>query len=639
MPLPSKMEFYAVTREGIVIMDANSIVKSPVEADGWRDWTKGLASDSMEVEVLATIPTPASAFCHTWSSDGALLASVFDDGAKIFDANDGYKEVCEIPRVQANIEGRVGGVRNLQFSPLKNFMVIYEKWEPGLDNVHVWDIRDRAAPKRLHDCLLKGYASGDLPVEMVKWTFDESVALEFVPGEGVKIWEPDFSDEADSVKIIAEKSAAHFQLSPTATDGFCYVAMYIPEQAGGRVARCLVYHLKQIAKPTAEILFPAKVKSAKVQWNAEGTAVLALASSDVDETGNSYFGTTYLYWGKADGKAKKEIYSAKDGLVQDLAWSPTKNEFMVIVGMLPATVRLHDGSNGAEVSTLGTSRRNTLCWNPFGRFIAVGGFGTLPGDVDFFDRSSEETLCSLRAALTVNCSWSPDGRKFLSATVAPRMNEGNQISLYQHSGEMLIQLLYKPEIIEGRHEDTGAGARTKTQAVLYAAGWRPGQDVHYEDRPATPRPGQKRKKGLPVEEKKPVTSQAWKPRGESGGSLVAAMMRGEVAAPEAARSWDAAPEVKQLEDWEVRKLERERKKAEEQRLKDEEEARKQAIRDMEKEKKDGKKELKELKAQLEELQTLKDKDWDELTDEDEERLDKEQDIVARIAQLEKTVQA
>mmetsp|Transcript_63010 Transcript_63010/g.150103 ORF Transcript_63010/g.150103 Transcript_63010/m.150103 type:complete len:638 (+) Transcript_63010:78-1991(+) len=636
MSASGKMEFYAVTTQGIIIMDASTIGQSSIQADGWRDWTKGLASDGLEAKVVATIPSPASAFCHTWSADGSLLASVCDEGARVFDATNAYKQVCELPRVQENVEGRQGGVRNLQFSPMMNFMVIYEKWEPGLDNVHVWDIRNKEEPKRLHDCLLKAYASGDLPVEMVKWTFDESVAVEFVPGEGIRIWEPDFSNGADT-KMIPEKAAAHFQLSPKATDGACYVAIYVPEHSG-RVARCLVYHLKNLAKPTTEILFPPQVKGCKIYWNCEGTALLALASSDVDPTGHSYFGTTYLYWAKADGKAKKEIYSAQDGLVQDLAWSPTKNEFMVIVGMLPATVRLHDGATGAESSTLGSSRRNTLCWNPFGRFIAVGGFGTLPGDVDFFDRSTEETLCSLRAALTVNCSWSPDGRMFLSATVAPRMNEGNQISIYQHTGEQLIQFLYKPEHIEGRHEDTGAGARTKTQAILYASGWRPGQEVNFEDRPATPRPGQKRKKGLPVEEKKPVAAAAWKPRGESGGSLVAAMMRGEISTPEPSKgSWDTGPEVKQLEDWEVRKLERERKKAEEQRLKDEEEARKQAIRDVEKELKGSKKELKELKQQLEDLQKLKDKDWDELTEEDEESLDKEQEILTRIAQLEKSL--
>lgn len=43
--------------------------------------------------------------------------------------------------------------------------------------------------------------------------------------------------------------------------------------------------------------------------------------------------------------------------------------------------------------------------------MAVAGFGTLPGDLDFYDRSKDETVASLRAALTVDCSWFADGRR------------------------------------------------------------------------------------------------------------------------------------------------------------------------------------------------------------------------------------
>ncbi|OLP74745.1 hypothetical protein AK812_SmicGene45635, partial [Symbiodinium microadriaticum] len=54
---------------------------------------------------------------------------------------------------------------------------------------------------------------------------------------------------------------------------------------------------------------------------------------------------------------------------------------------------------------------------------------------------------------------------------------------------------FKPDKIEARHEDTGAGARTKTQALLYAAKWRPDGKKAHEDRPASPpRDGEKRPK-------------------------------------------------------------------------------------------------------------------------------------------------
>lgn len=643
------MEFYAATKQGVIIYDALAVDKDPETEDkgSWRDWSKGQAADDISVKVVATIPSPPNAWCHKWSSDGSLFASVCDEGCRIFDVANKYKQVLEIPRVQPDVEGRLGGVRNLSISPLGSFIVIYEKWEPGHDNVHVWDMRPEHSGERLHDCLLKHYASGDLPVEMVVWTFDESTCLELVPEKGIRIRAGDLRDGEDAkMTFLPEKNASTFRVSPTATNDACYVSCYVPE-ADGMVARVVVYHLSNLALPTIQVNLPPSIKDCKMLWNAEGSALLVLASSDVDPTGASYFGTTYLYWLRADGKARtSEVYGAKHGLVNDVQWSPTKNEFMVIVGMLPATTRLHDGKTGKEVSTYGESRRNTLSWNPFGRFVAVGGFGTLPGDIDFFDRSCEETVASLRAELPVHYSWAPDGRHFLVACVAPRMNEGNQITIYTYSGEKLLKLDYKPENIEGRHEDTGAGARTKTQALLYAAGWKPIPAGKYEDKPASPRPaGSKpRKKGLPAGEAvKAGSGSAWKPRGagggDAGGSLVAAMMRGELDAPTTERTRDAGGwelnTAKPLEEWEIRKLEKERKKAEEKRIEEEKEQERQKIKDIEQGEKNDKKRLKELKKQLEEIAAAKDKEWDELTDEDEEMLEKEADIIEEIARLEK----
>jgi len=389
---------------------------------------------------------------------------------------------------------------------------------------------------------------------------------------------------------------------------------------------------------------PAKVKEAKMLWNFDATGMIVFASSDVDESGCSYFGTTYLYWMKVDSKVPVQIYGSKDGQVQDFAWSPTANEFMVIVGF-PGVVSLHDGKTGKVVSEIGKARRNTLKWDRWGRFVAVGGFGTMAGDLDFFDRSKEETVASIRAPLTVNCDFGPDGRHFLGATVAPRMNEGNQISLYRYTGEMVFQMHYVPEPdhVEGRHEDTGAGARTKTQALLYAASWRPmPASEEFQDRPASPpKAGQRRTKGLPDGTGgDKAAGAAYRPRGAEGGSAIAAMMRGELPAPSTTDKWgDAmqAPDLKPMEDWEIRKLQNQAKKDADAKEKADKEALVQDRKDFEKSERDEKKKLKALKEQLEQLDTLKEKEWDELTEEEDEALEGEVELKAQIAELEKRI--
>eukprot|EP00931_Biecheleriopsis_adriatica_P001610 TRINITY_DN1019_c0_g1_i3.p1 TRINITY_DN1019_c0_g1~~TRINITY_DN1019_c0_g1_i3.p1 ORF type:complete len:646 (+),score=163.15 TRINITY_DN1019_c0_g1_i3:93-2030(+) len=644
------MEFLAATKDGLIIYDAAEIEECK---DASGNYASGRCSDGRCMKVLATMPSPPNAFGHAWSDDGTLLASVCDEGVRIYDADDGYKMTCELEKVAPDVQGRVGGVRTMRFSPKNSFIVTFEKWDPQFpENVHVWALQGDRAGQRIKSLVLKGYTSGPLPGEIIVWTFDEQFCLELMPGKGVYVHDGalenlEDEDEDDDDKIVPEANAASFALSPAHQKGSCYISCYTPQAS--RVARLSLYHLSNPTKLVMEMNLPNKVKDCQMHWNFDGSALLGLASSDVDETGNSYFGSTFLYWLKPETKKKEEVCSAKDGLVQDLCWSPTANEFIAIVGMLPAAVNIYNGMTGRLEKKLGDSKRNTLKWNPFGRFAAVAGFGTLPGDLEFYDRVKDETLSSLRAALTVDCSWFADGRHFLAATVAPRMNEGNQVTLYTYSGDQLAHLAFKPDVVEGRHEDTGAGARTKTQAILFAARWRPFKNK-YEDRPASPpRDGTKRTKGLSTQG--PATTGgysgatgAYRPRGSDGGGSVAAMMRGELSIPESAtreftqgqkEGWEARPPPPQLEEWEIRKMEREAKKLAEQKALEAKEAEKQAIRDLEKGEKDTKKKLKELKKQLEELEVLKDKDWDELTEEDEAILEGEVELREQIAQLEK----
>eukprot|EP00747_Dinoflagellata_sp_TGD_P163880 gnl/TRDRNA2_/TRDRNA2_183071_c0_seq1.p1 gnl/TRDRNA2_/TRDRNA2_183071_c0~~gnl/TRDRNA2_/TRDRNA2_183071_c0_seq1.p1 ORF type:complete len:643 (+),score=146.74 gnl/TRDRNA2_/TRDRNA2_183071_c0_seq1:118-2046(+) len=639
------MEFLAATKDGIIIYDFLDVSETGHTEEG--RWAEGFGNDGLQAKVIASIQSPPNAFGFCWSHDGKMLASVCQDGTRIYDAPAAYKILLELPKVAPDEIAREAVVRNVKFSTAGNYLVCYEKWDPQYPiNVHVWGVTGKNAGNKLHSLCLKQYTSGSLPCEMIQWTVNDTTCLELVPGRGVKIWDGDLSSKDEDAKevMIAEKNCAHFAISPVETKGACYVACSVPE-INNRVAKVSVYHLSDPNKATINVDLPAKVKDTKLLWNAEGSIVLALATSDVDETGSSYFGSSSLYWIRADGKGQMQIYGAADGLVQDLAWAPTTNEFMVIVGMLPATVALHDGKTGKQTSKLGESRRNTIKWNKFGRFVTVGGFGALPGDLDIFDRSCQETVSSFRAPIAVDTAWGPDGRHFLTCTVAPRMNEANQITIYKYTGDKKLKIDFAPAVKAARHEDTGAGARTKTAAYLFAASWRPfpGQ---YEDQPATPRPANapKRPKGLPDQTPGAAgpAPKAWAARGGYGGGdsgAVAAMMRGEISMPEAkpVDRWDngEAKEAKPLEEWEIRKMQREAQKAAELKAQQAKEAEKQLVRDAEQAYKDKKKRIKQIKEQLEKLDEIKEKDWDELTPEDEEELEEEVALRTELAELEK----
>jgi Eukaryotic translation initiation factor eIF2A len=50
------------------------------------------------------------------------------------------------------------------------------------------------------------------------------------------------------------------------------------------------------------------------------------------------------------------------------------------------------------VFDLGSGPHNLARWNPHGRFLAIAGFGNLPGDVVFYDRKADGKCKRMGAA-------------------------------------------------------------------------------------------------------------------------------------------------------------------------------------------------------------------------------------------------
>merc|ERR1719230_2317337 len=99
------MDFLAATKDGIVIYDALSIS----QASSDDSYMEGLTTEGKKVKVVATLPSPPNAFGHAWSADGTLLASVCDEGVRVYDATKGYKQLHELPKVAPDVGGRTGG--------------------------------------------------------------------------------------------------------------------------------------------------------------------------------------------------------------------------------------------------------------------------------------------------------------------------------------------------------------------------------------------------------------------------------------------------------------------------------------------------------------------------------------------------
>jgi translation initiation factor 2A len=135
---------------------------------------------------------------------------------------------------------------------------------------------------------------------------------------------------------------------------------------------------------------------------------------------------------------------------------------------MPAKATIFDAAKCEPKYQLGAGPHNTVRWNPFGRFVLLAGFGNLPGDMKFFDRKADgkyKLVGATRAACSVTAEWSPDGRRLLTATVAPRLNVDNGFKIWRYNGELL------------HHEP---------REKLYEARWVPAPAGVHADRPISP---------------------------------------------------------------------------------------------------------------------------------------------------------
>ena len=96
-----------------------------------------------------------------------------------------------------------------------------------------------------------------------------------------------------SYKFRLQDSSAtfqNFQLSPGLNPA---VAVFIPEKSG-KPAQVLIYNIPSFNQPICTKSF-FKAEKCQLKWNALGTALLALASTDHDTSNKSYYGAKVLF--------------------------------------------------------------------------------------------------------------------------------------------------------------------------------------------------------------------------------------------------------------------------------------------------------------------------------------------------------
>ncbi|CRG99051.1 eukaryotic translation initiation factor subunit eIF2A, putative [Plasmodium relictum] len=172
-------------------------------------------------------------------------------------------------------------------------------------------------------------------------------------------------------------------------------------------------------------------------WSESGKHVILLVHTN-DTTNKSYGYLSNCYYCSLISN-NFSIKRINENIAQDVKWSKTKDEFLIIEGKSDNTIYLYDHELNIKCKFL-SQYKNTIKWCPFGNMIALGGFGNLAGDINFYYKEKDDSVILIkeyREACTVLCDWSNDGLLFMTASTYPRMKVENTFKIYTYEGNLV----------------------------------------------------------------------------------------------------------------------------------------------------------------------------------------------------------
>ncbi|XP_070019702.1 uncharacterized protein [Nicotiana sylvestris] len=403
------------------------------EPEGFAIWNGPPFPSGQPGIKLDRVPCTSAKF----SEDGSkLMVTKSDSIISIFDCKT-LKEIrsFNVPNVLAAV-----------ISPCGTYLQTFQKCSSPQDkNVVLWKIENG---EYVYQLFQKNMTKVTWP--SVRFSSDETVACRLATNE-IQFFDPrDFSK--GFVNRLRVPAIAALELSKVPGS---YVAAFVPESKGMPASVQIYACGKDLQSQAVARRSFFRCSTVQLSWNSGSTGLLVVVQSDVDKTNQSYYGESKLNYLTTDGTHEGLVPLRKDGPIHDVQWSYSGKEFAVVYGFMSSMATVFDKKCNPLLE-LGTGPYNTIRWNPLGKVICLAGFGNLPGDMAFWDYKEKKQLGTTRAELSVTSEWSPDGRYFMTATTAPRLQVDNGVKIFHHNGSLyfkkmfdrLYQVDWKPESVE-----------------------------------------------------------------------------------------------------------------------------------------------------------------------------------------------
>ena len=325
-----------------------------------------------------------------YSADGDLLCVLTASSADVYE--------CAVwpPRLRFSVARP--NIVHCCFSPLHSFLVTYERRSQQAENLHVW-----ATQSGEH--VLAFFHSREVYIDCwpLQWTADERLLCHQVSNELHLHSGPQPSSSAVLAKLHYP-SLSQFSVGPSQQPPY-HIALFSPVKAA-EPARIALHSVDESLAPSVAVLSRSvyQAEEMTIRWSGHGLACLVETTTATDTSGKSYFGTSHLHLFSVEPSApftSTVEFGGNEGPVHDFCFLPSqRTEFLVVQGYQPAVSTLFSVQSGScvPVKQYGRAPRNTVRVSPHGRFLMIGGFGNLSGEMDLSHPHTQTSLHIARSS-------------------------------------------------------------------------------------------------------------------------------------------------------------------------------------------------------------------------------------------------
>ena len=215
------------------------------------------------------------------------------------------------------------------------------------------------------------------------------------------------------------------------------VSTFIMKESGKKEKKdylFAIYDFNDLSKPTKTIS-TSLTDRVKIKSSLDQKYILVNTIND-NTSNKSYYGQSTIYFYEVlTGKFTK--FNLPEGPVHDFNWCPDGEHFIICAGHLPSTVKYYK-KNGTFEKDIAKGNFNNVKISPDSRIVALCGFGSLKGDIEFYNLKDFSLIGKNIFFCCVNFEWSQDSKYLLGGVLSTRVKVDNEYRIMKYNGEEVV---------------------------------------------------------------------------------------------------------------------------------------------------------------------------------------------------------